>query len=167
MFHRIHTYHRVVGADGTSYLPRAYGELNADGAWNGYLAFFPRSGVVAATDRQITEPTLSQLKDWATALSFEDLHLALARARVLSAGARVDAEVARLRFLENEALLDADALEEHAERDKAAAEESRADAERFRRERVKYEGDAARLDKKTAAPRRSRAQATRARKKRP
>ena len=139
MFHRIHTYHRVVGADGTSYLPRAYGEPNAGGSWNGYLAFFPRTGVLVATDRQTTQPALSQLKDWATGLSVEDLHAALARAKVLSRDSLVEAEVARLRFLENEALLDADALEEHAELDKAAADEARAEAEQLRRERVGYE----------------------------
>ena len=84
MFHRIHTYHRIVGADGISYLPRAYGEPNADGSWNGYLAFFARSGEVLATDRQITEPILSRLKDWANSLFVEDLDRSRARPSVKS-----------------------------------------------------------------------------------
>jgi hypothetical protein len=145
LFHRIHTYHRMVGADGMSYLPRAYGDPDDDGSWNGYLAFFPRTGTLVATDRQVTEPTLSRLKDWANSLSLEDLHAALARARVLSRDSLIEAEIVRLRFLENEAQLDADALEEQAELSNESAAEARAEAERLRHERGAFEADAAKL----------------------
>ena len=142
MFQRIHTYHRIVAADGTSYLPRAYGEPGSDGSWNGYLAFFPRTGTVVATDRQITEPTLSRLKDWAGELSLEDLHAALGRARVLSRDSVIENEIARLKFFEDEARVKADTLEEQAELDRTAAAEARAEAERLRSERIAYEVDA-------------------------
>lgn len=145
MFHRIHTFHRVVGADGMSYLPRAYGDPDADGSWNGYLAFFPRTGTPVTTDRQITEPTLSRLKDWAGSLSLEDLRAALARARVVSRDSQIDAGIVRLRYLENEAQLDADDLEEQAELNEESATEAREAAERLWRRRVVLEDDTAKL----------------------
>ena len=145
MFHRIHTFQRVIGADGRSYLPRAYGDADPEGSWDGYLAFFPRAGTPVTTDRQVTEPTLSRLKDWASSLSIEDLHAALAQARALNRDSLIDAEVDRLRFLENEAQMDAEVLEEQAQLDSESAAEAREDAERLRSERVALEADAAKL----------------------
>ena len=141
MFHRVHTYHRVTGDDGVSYLPRAYGEPNTDGSWNGYLAFFSSGGVVVATDLQTTEPTLSTLKDWATELMPEDLWIALGRAQALKLQTDVEAEIGRLKFLEREAELEADAFDAEAERDRDAAANARAEAERLRRKRIAYEAD--------------------------
>jgi hypothetical protein len=149
MFQRIHTYHRIVGADGASYFPRAYGDPQPNGSWSGYLAFFPRVGSVVSTDRQTTEPTLSLLKDWANELSIDDLQAALTRARELSRDSLVADEIARLRFLETEAQLDAEALEEEADRDASAAAEARAEAEQLKRERTAFERDAALSEENT------------------
>ena len=142
MFHRIRTYRPISRADGVSFLPRAYAEPHSEG-WSGYLAFFPRVGVPVATDFQTTERTLAGVVGWADSLLVEDLHAALARATVLSRDSVVDAEIARLRFLENEAHLDADVLDERAELNHEAALEARTTAERLVRKRKALEVDAA------------------------
>jgi hypothetical protein len=54
-------------------------------------------------DNQTTERTLAGVMSWADSLLVKDLHAALARATALSRDSVVDAEIARLRFLENEA----------------------------------------------------------------
>ena len=142
MFHRIRTYRPIISADGVSFLPRAYAEPNSEG-WSGYLAFFPPFGAPVATDVQITERDLAGVVGWADSLLVEDLHTSLAGATVLSRDSVVEAEIARLRFLENEAHLDADVLDERAELNHEAALEARTTAERLVRKRKALEVDAA------------------------
>jgi hypothetical protein len=81
-------------------------------------------------------------------LSLEDLYAALVRARALSRDSLIEAEVDRLRFLESDAELDADAFEEQAELNEESAAEAREEAERLRHERVAFEADAAKLRKR-------------------
>ena len=61
---------------------------------------------------------------------------------MLNQDSLIETEIARLKFLENEALLDADALEERAELDEESAAEARKNAERLRRKRLAVEADA-------------------------
>jgi hypothetical protein len=144
MFRRIRTYQRIVASDQKLYTPRAYAEPQPDGAWDGYLAFFPvPAGPVAVTDRQITRSTLSAVVDWADTLTPSDLDVALARAKTWSREAMLEDEIERLDYLERDALADAETLEEDATLDRAAAEVARADAERLKRERLKVEADLA------------------------
>ena len=149
MFHRIRTYQPIVGANGESFVPRAYAEPNSEG-WSGYLAFFPRIGAPVATDFRTTDRTLAGVVGWADSLLVDDLHAALARARVLSRDSVVEAEITRLRFLENEAHLDADVLDERAEVNHEAALEARTTADRLARKRKALEVEGSTLQEEAA-----------------
>ena len=150
MSQRIRTFERFLGEDGKSYLPRAYAELNSEGAWSAYISFFPSTGPIIATDYLENGPTVGSLIDWADSLTRDDLHAALARARTLNRASALAAEVARLEFLERDALADAEELEDEAERDQTAAEIAREDAEIARRERLETETAAAEWQEKLA-----------------
>ena len=114
------------------------------------FSIFPGVGIPVATDFQTTERILAGVVGWADSLLVEDLHAALARATVLSRDSVVDAEIARLRFLENEAHLDADVLDERAELNHEAALKARTTAERLVRKRKALEVDAATLQEGAA-----------------
>ena len=119
------------------YRPRAFGDRQADGTWDGWLVFFPVSGGRAiASDQETTQATLDALAVWASSVTPVYLEGALARAL------RIDQQpsiIDQLNAAEYEALLDADQLETAAQIDHAAADAARADAERLRRERLATE----------------------------
>jgi hypothetical protein len=81
MFQLVRKYDLITDADGSVYQPRAYGELQADGSWDGWLVFFPiPAGVVIATDRETTESSYVNLVRWSAALPPVYLQDALDRA---------------------------------------------------------------------------------------
>ena len=80
MFQPIYEYAHVASS-GRRYRPRAYGELQADGRWAGWLVFFLiGGGEVVATDRQTTQSTLAALGEWAAGITPGYLEGALGRA---------------------------------------------------------------------------------------
>jgi hypothetical protein len=145
MFERIQQY-KLIEAGGSYYRPRAYGDPQPDGTWDGWLVFFPLRGgtAVAPPDPETTQSTLAALGVWAAGLTPVYLEGALARAQIL---AQQTPLIARLTDAEYEALEDAQRLETAAEVERSAADladaaatSARADAERLRLERLATEG---------------------------
>ena len=145
MFQRIQQY-GLMDVDGVWYRPRAYGDPQANGMWEGWLVFFPLGGgsAIAPPGPETTQATLSALTVWAAGVTRVYLEGALARALEIAQHAPF---VDRLTAAEYEALDDAARLETVAEAertaavlDEAAARAARADAERLRRERFATEG---------------------------
>ncbi len=145
MFERIQQY-ELIEAAGSYYRPRAYGDPQPDGTWDGWLVFFPLRGgtAVAPPDPETTQSTLEALAVWAAGLTPVYLEGALARAQIL---AQQTPLIARLTDAEYEALEDAQRLETAAEVERSAADladaaatSARADAERLRLERLATEG---------------------------
>jgi hypothetical protein len=145
MFHRIQQY-GLLYAGGVSYLPRAYGAVQADGTWEGRLVFFPiRSGTaVTPPGPETTQTTRAAVATWAAGLTTVYLEGALARAL---AGVEQPPPIAQLTAAEYEALDDAARLataaaaeRTAADLDDAAAEVARAEARQIRRERLATEG---------------------------
>ena len=143
MFHRIQEY-PLIDLRGR-WRPRAYHDPRPDGAWDGWLVFFPLAGGVAiASGRpETTQSTFEALVLWAAGLTPVYLEGALVRA--LKA-AEQPPLVSRLAVAEYEALEDAERLEtaaavDHAvaELDETAAAIARADADALRRERLRAE----------------------------
>jgi hypothetical protein len=71
--------------DGRAYLARTYGELQADGAWIGWLEFEPidKIGPVLRTDRETSQASRDALESWASGLEAVYFEGAFGRARVL------------------------------------------------------------------------------------
>lgn len=144
MFQRILQY-APIDADGTWHLPRAYGDPQSDGSWDGWLVFFPVAGgtAIAPPGPETTQNTMAALAVWAAGLTPVYLEGALARALRVAQQAPL---LARLTAAEYEALDDAARLETAAEAERraadlreAAAKAARAEAERIRRERLATE----------------------------
>ena len=115
MFQLVHTFELITGPLGRLYRPRAYGQPQANGLWDGWLVFFPtNAGSVVATERATTRDSIEALIDWAAALSLDYLQLGLERALELQPDAPVAAELQRLQRLETQALDQADTLEQAA-----------------------------------------------------
>ena len=133
MFKLIQAY-KLIEMGGLLYRPRAFGDQQPDGRWDGWLVFFPVNGGRAiASDRETTQATLNDVAVWASSVAPVYLEGALARA------IRIDRQpsiIDPLETAEYEALLDADQLEAAAQIDHAAADAARGDAERLRRERL-------------------------------
>jgi hypothetical protein len=132
MFHRIWTY-ELVGMNSRWYRPRAYGDPQPDGTWDGWLVFFllgSRSAVASA--RETTQSSLEALTIWASRLTPVYLESALARALSL---AQQSSLIARLADAEYEALEDAERFNTAADVDDLAAAEARTDAEQIRSQR--------------------------------
>jgi hypothetical protein len=131
--------------EGRWYRPRAYGSLQPDEMWGGWIVFFPLAGGAAiSSGRETTQSTFEALVVWASGLTDVYLEGALARALRI---AEQPPLLARLAAAEYEALEDAERfeaaarLEEVAARvDEAAAATARAEAERIRQERLATEG---------------------------
>jgi hypothetical protein len=155
MFHRIQQY-ELIDVGGRGYRPRAYGDPQPDGMWDGWLIFFPlgREIPIAPPGPETTQSTLAALAVWAAGLSRAYLEGALARALELAEQPPI---IARLTDAEYEALADAERLETAAlvertgaELDEAAASAARIDAERLRRERLATESALAATEKEVA-----------------
>ena len=148
MFHRIQQY-ELIDVDGRWYRPRAYGDPQRDGRWNGWVIFFPlgRGIAIAPPSPETTQSTAAALAVWATGLSTLYLEGALARALGLPDQPPI---IARLTDAEYEALEDAERLETAAELDHAAAKSARSDADALRRDRLATESAVAAIEKKTA-----------------
>jgi hypothetical protein len=155
MFRRIRNYPSMV-TTGRSYRPRAYGAQQLDGAWGGWLVFFPLGGGLAiASDRETTQSTFEALTVWAAGLTPVYLEGALARALTL---AQPPSVLTQLEEAEYDALEDAEQLESAAELERVAAEvdataaaQARIDAERIRRDRLATEGVLAETETTLAA----------------
>ena len=145
MFQRIQQY-PLIEADGRWYRPRAYGDPQPDGRWQGWLIFFPLmgSGAIAPPHPETTQATWAALTTWAEGLTVVYVEGALERA--LTVAHQPAALTSRLAAAEYQALEDADRLETAAEMQRAAADldEDAADiardeADRIRRERLAAE----------------------------
>jgi hypothetical protein len=155
MFQRIRQYNLVDDVSGRWYRPRAYGDPQVDGTWDGWLVFFPLGGSsVVATDRETSQTTFEALTIWSAGITPVYLEGALARALALAHRPRI---IARLDAAEYEALEDAERLETAAEIERVAADvdemaaaEARADAEQIRRERLATLGALAAREEESA-----------------
>jgi hypothetical protein len=148
MFRRIQQY-ELIEVDGRWYRPRAYGDPQPDGTWNGWVIFFPvgRGIAIAPPSPETTQRTEAALAVWATELTTLHLEGALARALGLLDQPQI---IARLSDAEYEALEDAERLETAAELDDAAAKSARSDADALRRDRLATESAVAATEKETA-----------------
>ena len=154
MFRRIRNYPIMV-TTGRSYRPRAYGSQQLDGAWGGWLVFFPPDRGSIASDRETTQSTFEALTVWAAGLTPVYLEGALARALTL---AQPPSVLTQLEEAEYDALEDAEQLESAAELERVAAEvdataaaQARIDAEQIRRDRLATEGTLAETEATLAA----------------
>ena len=145
MFHRIQQY-GLIEAGGLAYRPRAYGDPQPDGTWDGWLVFFPLGGgtAVAPPGPETSQSTLAALTIWASGLTPVYLDGALARAlgRVTQPSLIGELTAAEYEALEDAELLETAAAVERmsADLDQAAAESARSDAERIRQKRIATEG---------------------------
>src|SRR5687768_14715813 len=122
MFQRIRSYDLIQRAD-RWYRPRAYGELQSDGTWDGWLVFFPLAGRPAiATNRETTQSTYDAMLDWAAGLTPTYLEGALDRALTLEARPPITAQLAEAEY---EALEEASLLDRAAEEEQALADVAR------------------------------------------
>jgi hypothetical protein len=137
MFHRIQQY-ELIYRGGRWYRPRAYGDRQPDGTWDGWLIFFPIDGssAIAPPGPETTLSTWAVLVVWAADLTLAYLEGALDRALRL---AQQPLLIDQLADAEYEALEDAERLERSAEVDRTAASAARADAKRIRRQRLDTE----------------------------
>ncbi len=138
MFQLVRQYGTVIDAEGAGvYHARAYGELQADGWWSGWLVFFPYgTGTAVATDRETTQSTFANLVRWSSTIGPVYLEGALERALLLQPAATITGRLAELALLERRAVEDAVVLE-------TAAEHARVEAEVAEREAAAHERAAA------------------------
>lgn len=144
MFHRIQQY-PLIDANGRWYRPRAYGDPQPDGTWEGWLVFFPIAGgtAIAPPAPETTQRTSEALAVWAAGLRPVYLEGALGRAIAVEKEPVVIAELAAAEY---EALEDAAQLETAAavkrvtaDIDDVAATAALGDADRLRRARMAAE----------------------------
>lgn len=80
----------LVDSDGTAWVARALGRLRADGLWEGYLEFERMDGTAALrTERETTQPNLTDLLYWAAGLTPVYLEGAFGRAAALPAAEHI------------------------------------------------------------------------------
>jgi hypothetical protein len=115
MFELVRTYEPIADATGIVYRPRAYGEVQPDGSWDGWLVFFPiPAGTAIGTDRETTQLSFADLVRWSSTISLVYLEGALERALRMQLEPALSARFAELALPEREALEDAAVLEEAA-----------------------------------------------------
>ena len=155
MFEHIQQY-GLIDAGGIRYRPRAYGDPQPDGTWDGWLVFFPLGGgtAIAPPGPASTQSTVAALAVWAAGLTPVYLEGALARALRTAQQAPL---IARLKDAEYESLDHAERMQTvaavertAADLDEADARTARADAERLRRERLTVEGALAAIEEEAA-----------------
>jgi hypothetical protein len=106
MFQRIRTY-QLIHMGGQSYRPRAYGDPQPAGTWDGWLVFFPMIGGPAiASNRETTQSAFGGLTRWAAGVTPVYLEGALARALEIELQPSV---IGQLNAAEYELLEDAEA----------------------------------------------------------
>jgi hypothetical protein len=140
MFQLVRHYEPIADSAGVIYQPRAYGDLQPDGSWDGWLVFFPiLAGKVIATDCETTQHSLTSLARWASTVTPVYLEGALDRAQRIDREPTFSARLAELSLLDRRAAEDVASLEAAAERaridavaaaDEAAAHETAAAASR-------------------------------------
>jgi hypothetical protein len=136
MFQRIRQYD-LIQHEERWFRPRAYGEVNSDGTWEGWLVFFPLAGRPAiATERETTQTTYNAIVDWSAGLTSTYLEGALDRALTLEARPPITAQLAAAEY---EALEDASLLDSAAEGEQALADAARAEADALHEERLATE----------------------------
>jgi len=61
---------QIVGADGTTYDVRSYGQEREDGTWMGWLEFEPTDPTkpTLSTDQETSQPNLTAIEYWSTGL---------------------------------------------------------------------------------------------------
>jgi hypothetical protein len=131
MFQLVRQYGTVVDPFGGGvYHARAYGELETDGWWGGWLVFFPLGAVSAAvaTDRETTQGSFADLVEWSFTIGSVYLQGALERALLLQPAATMSGRLADLALLERQAIEDADVLETAAARARWESEAAERDA---------------------------------------
>ena len=155
MFEHIQQY-GLIDAGGIRYRPRAYGDPQPDGTWDGWVVFSPVGGgtAIAPPGPESTQSTVAALAVWAAGLTPVYLEGALARALRTAQQAPL---IARLKDAEYESLDHAERMETAAavertaaDLDEADARTARADAERLRRERLTVEGALAAIEEEAA-----------------
>lgn len=74
---------QVIGADGTTYDVRSYGQERDDGTWMGWLEFEPTdsSKPVLSTDQETSQPNRTAIEYWSTGLEPVYFEGAFGRAR--------------------------------------------------------------------------------------
>jgi hypothetical protein len=72
----------IPGSDGTGWMPRACGRVDASGLWEGWIEFVPKNAGADAvrTQRETEQPNRDDLMYWAQGLSHVYLEDALVRA---------------------------------------------------------------------------------------
>jgi hypothetical protein len=94
----IHSYNDTVVVDGRKFRAKVFGDEQWDGAWHGFVAFFPRGKRGAepvATDLDSVQPNKTALAWWAGGLTADYLHGALKRALFLDAHPEERTETAK------------------------------------------------------------------------
>jgi hypothetical protein len=144
MFQRIQDY-ELHGTTGRWYRPRAYGDPQPNGAWKGWLIFFPLTGgeAIAPPHPETTQPTWPAVVAWAARLTPVYVEGALERALTVT---EPSTAISELTAAEYEALAEAEGLERAAEVERAnadldevAASNARHEVDRIRRDRLAAE----------------------------
>lgn len=155
MFQNIQQYD-LIEAGEIRFRPRAYGDPQPDGTWDGWVVFFPLGGgtAIAPPGPETTQRTMAALVVWASGLRPVYLEGALARALRPAPQSPL---IAQLEDAESESLDHAERMETAAavertaaDLDEADARMARADAEVLRRERLAVEGEAAAIEEEAA-----------------
>ena len=147
MFQRIRQY-ELIRRGAHTYRPRSYSNQQPDGAWEGWLVFFPLSGDPAiATNRETTQASYGDLVYWADGLGRVYPNGALDRALALEAQPPALAELAAAEY---EALDEAALLDAEADAERALAANARADAEALHETRLETEEAIAAADETQA-----------------
>jgi hypothetical protein len=107
VFHYVQQY-GLQRSGGRWYRPRAYGDPQSDGRWEGWLVFFPldRGEAIAPPHPETKQTTFTALGAWAAALTPVYIEGALVRA--LTVAHRPAVLISELADVEYEALLDAE-----------------------------------------------------------
>jgi hypothetical protein len=115
MFELVHEYPEVFRAGLAVYHARAYGDVEENGVWGGYLVFVPvAGGRVISTDRETTQRTLEAVDHWAQNLSSVYLEGAFTRALERQPEVQLARRLAEIEAVEADARGEAEALERAA-----------------------------------------------------
>jgi hypothetical protein len=144
MFQLVRTYEPIADATGIVYRPHAYGEVQPDGSWDGWLVFFPiPAGTAIATDRETTQRSFADLVRWSSTVGLVYLEGALERALRIQLDPTLSARFAELALLEApSSLLEGPSSEDAAVLETAAAQ-AREDADAAMSDAAAHEAAAA------------------------